>query len=51
MINLSWTNGKIQKKNTGHCINFLEIFNLVGDTIVYNNHFKYLLALAQITII
>lgn len=51
MTSMSWTNGEIQKKNTEHWINFLEISCLVRDTFVYNHILKYPLASAQVTII
>lgn len=46
MANVSCTNGEIQKKNIGHYTNFLEISSLVGDTVAYNDVFKYSLASA-----
>lgn len=51
MTNVPCTNGKTQKKNIGHWINFLEISRLLGDTIFYNDLFQYPSASAQLTII
>lgn len=41
MIHVPGTNGEIQKENTGHWMGFLEIFSQVGDTIIYNDFYKY----------
>lgn len=41
MISVPGANGELQKENTGHWMGFLEISSQVGDTIIYNDFYKY----------